>query len=162
MNANILLVVALLTVTSSASAVNCYRIIDNRDNLVYQSSISPIDLSRTISEEMSAKHPGKYFQMFDSPSCPELEAAVALPINPRALESLKSLEKGLSGTDARIDSYNDAYSNSSIPNWKAPTSSSRATGVSNAAGNDISVRGYTRSDGSYVPAHTRSAPGRRR
>ena len=35
-------------------------------------------------------------------------------------------------------------------------------GGGSSAGTDVTVRGYTRSDGTYVQGHTRSAPGRGR
>lgn len=60
--------------------------------------------------------------------------------------------------DAKYDvaAYLPAKTQSGTP---TTSDSTYTPSPSSSAGKDVHVRGYTRKDGTYVPPHTRSAPG---
>ncbi|MFP3598797.1 hypothetical protein [Chryseobacterium sp. SIMBA_029] len=60
--------------------------------------------------------------------------------------------------------YNPSYTSYSnyVPSTKSSSSSYRYNSSSSSSGGSVSVKGYTRKDGTRVSAHTRSAPSRRR
>lgn len=67
---------ALLAAPAMASA-NCYSVF-TQNRLVYQSTATPIDLSRRISDAMRERFPGSYFVMVpDGADCPEVRAGGA-------------------------------------------------------------------------------------
>ena len=59
----------------------------------------------------------------------------------------------------QAESYSSGYGGSS---YAYRGSAGYGGGSSSTAGTDVTVRGYTRSNGTYVQGHTRSAPGRGR
>ena len=59
----------------------------------------------------------------------------------------------------QAESYSSGYGGSS---YAYRGSTGYGGGSSSTAGTDVTVRGYTRSNGTYVQGHTRSAPGRGR
>ena len=66
LSAALLVWIALGPSTASAA---CYSMYDARNALVYQSSTSPIDLSRTVSEQMSARFPSRALVISTTTSC---------------------------------------------------------------------------------------------
>jgi hypothetical protein len=137
----------------SASAISmhtsamCYTILDAKGAIVLRSSVPPIDLSKTTSDAMQEKFPGKSLIVTDdSPSCTDID--LLSPRSPlqhaKAADLLEVPEFGRSAEQIS----NDGVSNS------VPSGSKRT------AGTDVNVRGYYRKDGTYVAAHTRAAPGR--
>jgi hypothetical protein len=60
-----------LSLTASpAFAIECFSMYDAKNTLVYQSSTTPIDLSRSISGPMTRRFPGRYLVISDLGSCP--------------------------------------------------------------------------------------------
>ena len=57
-----LTLLAALTAPALAQA-NCYSIYDAKNQLAFQSTIAPVDLSRQISDAMRARFPGGYLVM---------------------------------------------------------------------------------------------------
>lgn len=70
-------VLALLAAPALASA-SCYSVFTSQNRLVYQSTATPIDLSRRISDAMRERFPGGYFVMVPGDvDCPEVRAGGA-------------------------------------------------------------------------------------
>ncbi|HWK84220.1 MAG TPA: hypothetical protein VNS61_10830 [Caldimonas sp.] len=64
---------AALPVDASAS---CYYVFSAQNQLVYRSTISPVDLSRPISEGMKGRYAGGHLTMVpDETGCPDLIAS---------------------------------------------------------------------------------------
>ena len=53
-------VAILLALPSLAGAANCYSIYDAKNQLAFQSTVSPIDLSTRISQTMRERFPGGF------------------------------------------------------------------------------------------------------
>jgi hypothetical protein len=129
-----------------ASAM-CYTILDAKGAVVLRSSVPPIDLSKTTSDAMQEKFPGKSLIVTgDSPSCTDIDLlSPRLPLqHAKAADLLDVPEFGRPTEQTSFDG----------------TSNSVPSGSKRTAGTDVNVRGYYRKDGTYVPAHTRAAPGR--
>ena len=64
----------------------CYQLFDKKDRLVLQSTRSPVDLSKSISEEVALRYPGHTFVAGASGACPEVDelnrSTVQLPAEP--------------------------------------------------------------------------------
>ena len=87
----------------------------------------------------------------------DLEATrlAAKPPTPTPPPTTGARPKSMSITLTGAPSYSgSSYSGSQAPGYGGAPSGS--------GGGSVHVRGYTRSDGTYVPPHTRSAPGRGR
>jgi hypothetical protein len=68
-----LLPLAVVLALPSLASANCYSIYDAKNQLAFQSSVSPIDLSTRISHEMRARFPGGYLIIIpDDADCREL------------------------------------------------------------------------------------------
>jgi hypothetical protein len=63
----------------TASAANCYSVYDAQNRLVFQSTVTPIDLSGRISETMRQRFPGTYLIMLpDDADCREMRAGAVV------------------------------------------------------------------------------------
>lgn len=98
-----------------------------------------------------------------------LKPTLALAYQNRALAYLavNDSEKALADQEKAkafaVTATPTATSVTNAPTSSVPSSTYYGSGGStNVPGTDVHVRGYTRKDGTYVPAHTRSAPGRRK
>ena len=72
-----LLLATLCAATSPAFAIECFSMFDAKNALVYQSSSTPIDLSHSISEQMTRRFPARHLVISDLGSCPETGVAPA-------------------------------------------------------------------------------------
>jgi hypothetical protein len=73
-----LLSLAVLALPSVASA-NCYSIYDVKNRLAFQSTISPVDLSTRISDQMRSRFPGGHLIMIpDDSDCREYRTGPTL------------------------------------------------------------------------------------
>ena len=72
-----ILLAPLLASASPAFAVECFSMYDAKNALVYQSTSVPIDLSRSVSEQMARRFPGRHLVISDSGACPEAGVASA-------------------------------------------------------------------------------------
>ncbi len=82
------LVVATLGAAAPAHAVECFSIYDARNTLVYQTANAPIDLSRSIGDQMARRFPSRYLVIADvSPCAPVGAAAVDPTLGPASLLS---------------------------------------------------------------------------
>lgn len=67
-----LLPLALVLALPSLASANCYSIYDAKNQLAFQSTVSPIDLSTRISQEMRARFPGGFLIVIpDDSDCRE-------------------------------------------------------------------------------------------
>jgi hypothetical protein len=67
--------VLLASTLPLAASANCYSIYSPRNVLVYQSTLNPVDLSRTLTEALRARFPGHHLVMDpDASSCSEVGA----------------------------------------------------------------------------------------
>ena len=145
-----ILFLILLAVTACLHNAHgtCYTITNISNSVIYESSESPIDLSKTISEEMARLYPGNHL----------VTSIYACNANRRSDEDDPEVWELLS---------TQYLSNSSSPTHSGRRSSlssdqytnSRPSRSGQAAGTDISVRSYQR-DGKTVQSYTRAAPGR--
>ncbi|HEY4958096.1 MAG TPA: hypothetical protein VII31_09795 [Caldimonas sp.] len=72
-----LLPLCTLLALPGIAAANCYAMYDGQNRLVFQSTVSPIDLSTRISETMRSRFPGVYLIMIpDDSDCRELRTGV--------------------------------------------------------------------------------------
>ena len=103
-----MLAVATFAAAAPACAVECFSIYDTRNTLVYQTANSPIDLSRSIEDQMARRFPSRYLVIADvSPCAPVGAAAVDPAVGPASL--LSSRSTGSSSND-NIDYAADPYS----------------------------------------------------
>jgi hypothetical protein len=155
----VVLMVSLIGATSSSLAY-CYSIFDSKNNLVHQSVEAPIDMSKPVSEGMAAAYPGHHLVVTETSYCPyinSLAGASAVPMQSGTTlsESSPLFRKAHAAALTGGEAYTSPYLGS--PSYN----SGGAYSSRGAAGTDVNVRSYTRSDGTSVRAHTRSAPGRR-
>ncbi len=63
---------AILLVLPSLASANCYSVYDTKNQLAFQSTIAPVDLSARISDGMRARFPGGHLIMVpDDRDCRE-------------------------------------------------------------------------------------------
>jgi hypothetical protein len=66
--------VAVVCAAGSASAMNCYTVLDRNDNVVYRGTVPPIDLSeRGASERQAMRQRGQHLIAMDADRCPGVE-----------------------------------------------------------------------------------------
>lgn len=158
MHQTLFAIVMLLAATFSSvqAKVYCYTMLDSTGKIISRSTSSQIDLSRNISDEMAAKHPRHHFMFGLEEDCTDISTA-------REANSSSTVKDGnqsaIPDLVRRYDITSVSPAASPSANWYG---SSRSVGNSSTPGTDIHVRSHTRSDGTPVPAHTRSAPGRGR
>ena len=66
-----LLVAAAFMDTSQAQATECFTMFDAKNALVYQSTTTPINLSGSISDQMTRFFPSRYLVISDVGTCAE-------------------------------------------------------------------------------------------
>ena len=134
----------VLLVLGNSAFANCYTVYDRENQIVLRSVKSPLDLSKPLSVVIAERFPGGSVVISaDSTACTEID--------------LQASRSG--GKTSNVADLLDA------PSAIVTTGFPSVSGVgasNNQAGTDVQVRGYYRKDGSYVPAHTRAAPGRGR
>jgi len=65
---------ALAFAAGSASAMNCYTVLDRNDNVVYRGTVPPIDLSeRGAPERQAMRQRGQHMIAMDADRCPGVE-----------------------------------------------------------------------------------------
>src|SRR5437879_11190834 len=65
---------ALACAAGSASAMNCYTVLDRNDNVVYRGTVPPVDLSdRGAPEREAMRQRGQHMIAMDSDRCPGVE-----------------------------------------------------------------------------------------
>ena len=65
---------ALACAAGSASAMNCYTVLDRNDNVVYRGTIPPVDLSeRGAAERQAMRQRGQHMIAMDADRCPGVE-----------------------------------------------------------------------------------------
>ena len=70
---SILAPLVVLAALPIGAAANCYSVYDSQNRLVFQSTVSPIDLSGRISETMRERFPGTFLVMLpDDSDCREM------------------------------------------------------------------------------------------
>lgn len=133
----------------------CYQLFDEKDKLVIQSADAPVSLSGSLSDNVSASYPRHYLIASTLSPCPEFDDSVrqATIVN---LPS-EAWNRGPIAVDP--ERVYDGYYFARSPGATRPVAGA-PSGFANArrAGSEIHVRGYTRKDGSHVPAHTRARP----
>ncbi len=154
-----LLAAVAVAIAPCPALASCYQLSDGKNELVLQSSTPPIDLSRSISEELGSKFPEYHFVSSNQNQCQEIDE-IRRRANVSKLPD-KPLNRGPIVVGAE---QQDTYASNSLPRAfsssapsRFPTSAGRTPPV---AGTDIHVRAHTRKDGTHVPAHTRSRPKR--
>lgn len=150
MNKLVLATVIAFVVPISTANGACYTVTDKANATVYQSSIPPFDLSKSISEGVEKLFPGGHLVM-----------------------SIYDCNSGSGFTDEDADSYeilSENYSKNASPRRRSSRGSQPRSGqyIGNgsygdvrAAGTDVTVRSYQR-NGQTVQGHTRAAPVRAR
>jgi hypothetical protein len=74
-----LLPLAIVLVLPSLASANCYSIYDAKNRLAFQSTISPVDLSTRISDQMRSRFPGGHLTMIpDDSDCREYRTGPTL------------------------------------------------------------------------------------
>lgn len=124
-----LLPLAVLALPSLASA-NCYAIYDAKNQLAFQSTIAPVDLSTRISEAMRARFPGGHLTMIpDDSDCreyrtgptlsPRFDAGGARGAGPQPEQILQASPLRGTGTGADL-SRREAVRSGNVLNVKRP------------------------------------------
>ena len=67
--ATLIIVIALLD--PAAASATCYSVLNPQGRLVHRSKVSPIDLSKSISQEMSRQLPGYHLTITGDAGCTE-------------------------------------------------------------------------------------------
>ncbi len=155
----LIIFIILLTQSSLASAT-CYRIFDSTGQVVYQSSTPPVDLSGSISQAVESKFPGGHL-IIDQQLCnSNNELTNQIPKNPSEKKIASKNEEVLQNLvdqtptyqEGALVGYGSSYGSSSYDSDSSYSRSRRS----------VHVRSYTRSDGTHVRSHYRSAPRSRR
>jgi len=76
---SILAPLVVLAALPATAAANCYSVYDSQNRLVFQSTVTPIDLSGRISETMRQRFPGTYLIMLpDDADCREMRTGAVV------------------------------------------------------------------------------------
>jgi hypothetical protein len=76
---SILASLAALMALPTVAAANCYSVFDSQNRLIFQSTVTPIDLSGRISETMRQRFPGTYLIMLpDESDCREMRTGIVV------------------------------------------------------------------------------------
>lgn len=150
----------LLCLASNAHAGGqCYTIYTPDNKVAFQSSTAPVDTALPYSQTVGKLFPGHHMVVTPTNFCPEIspaEFAAKLGLAPPLVApSFLARAEDFAPRDKDEHRYFDRYGGGSYSGGSV--SSSARTPRS-----DVHVRGYTRSDGTQVRAHTRAAPGRGR
>lgn len=137
----------------------CYTIYTPDNKVAFQSSTAPVDTALPYSQTVGKLFPGHHMVVTPTDFCPEIsqaEFAAKLGLAPPlAAPSFLARAEEFAPRVQDEHRYFDRYGGGSY-------SGGSAGGSSRTPGSDVHVRGYTRSDGTQVRAHTRAAPGRGR
>lgn len=154
-----LVTLACIALSLPASA-KCYQLFDKKDRLVLQSTSSPVDLSKPISDEVRRLYPGHYLIMAELSPCPELDEVGRddRPFMPTADALIRESIAIPSDSDDRPYTL---PSRPGVGSYLGPGSYSSSGGGSyrSPPGTDVRVRSYTRDDGTVVRSYTRARPG---
>ena len=157
---SITVLLTALVLPIAASATLCFTVLSPQGRVVHQSTASPLDLSDLISQELQDKYPNHHFVFGEDKQCRSVGegdlASSAGTVAQASNEAVIAAMLSRYPSTLSSESYN-AYSQAS-QSWNYGFSRSAGS----QAGTEVNVRGYSRRDGTYVPAHTRAAPGRRR
>jgi hypothetical protein len=152
--ASIAFAIACSIIASSARA-QCYSLFDEKNVLVLQSQHSPVDLAKSLSEEVERIFPKHYLLISELSPCVEVDELTArkwpikLPAEP--------MNRGPIVLHSATDESLSPYLNSGGSNGRSSARhSTRSSSASTSPGTDVYVNSYRRSDGTYVRAHTRS------
>ena len=129
--------IPLLVALPAVAEANCYFVYTGQNQLIYQSTIAPIDLSKRISDAISVRFPGDYMVMIpDESACNEFRAGGF--VQPRFAQ--------VGGNSASAGSADPALLASPLlRNSRAPGSPSQSALDNNAAtqariGRDLTLR----------------------
>jgi len=91
--------VALIALPTGAAA-NCYSVYDGQNRLVFQSTVTPIDLSGRISDTMRQRFPGTYLIMIpDETDCREMRTGpVVTRFSPSVPGAMRSPDEVLTAS----------------------------------------------------------------
>jgi hypothetical protein len=134
-----------------ATAAQCFSLYSEKGILVYQSTESIIDQSRSISEQIAVSNPGHHLVVSPTSYCPELDQRVSTLARAKSLDGSKR-----STHESPVLALAD--DSSSYPGISYLSSAGR--GAQYGGPRTVTVKAYTRQDGTQVRGHTRSAPTR--
>lgn len=161
----------LLLISSMAASAACFTVIGQNNSVEYRSSVSPIDLSENISSGLKKIYPnGHLVFSLDGEDCSEWRAdhdvvsksgyydAKTIKATPAAKTPVP--EKLITPVflNSEYSSIGDGGESSGYDYISRGGYSGRSGKYS--SGGTVQVRSYYRSNGTFVGAHTRSAPGR--
>jgi hypothetical protein len=145
----------LLVLVPSQSQATCYTVHSPQGKVIYQSSVSPIDLSQSISAGMNASFPGHSLVTSSGmTNCHEIQTNTSAQ-KVASASGIKGSKKSEDGTVGSTDLSNFFETKDEM----YVSSNPAFVGSARAAGTDVNVRAYTRADGTQVRAHTRAASG---
>lgn len=163
------LIAAAVVLMASANAATCYTLLAPNGSVARQSTQSPVDMSRSISDEVARRFPGHHLVFGPANSCQEIgpehvERTVAVggvsssSRSQASTELFSGYQASVMGGDELMSSGAPSAGGSAIGG--SFSGGSYASSGSRSPGTDVRVRGQTRRDGTYVRPHTRSAPRR--
>ncbi len=139
-----------------ANASSCYTLVDQKNAVVFQSTKSPIDLSRKISDEIKVKFPGQHLIITGSEDCPDINKLTSKDSGKNNFESNSA---DLSNLFSQYESTSFDSSSNQSANYSILRSNSQGSSSSYRPGTDVYVKSYSKSNGTVVKAHTRAASG---
>jgi hypothetical protein len=144
---HILLAALCLCVPAAGFAGQCFTVYGADNLAAFQSDKSPIDLSRPISEQMKTRFPGHHLVMTQgSGECAEISKPGG---DTKPIISIDADKEKATSAAKRSGAKAKRSSAASPAEQSADTASGKPAG-------DVQVRAHTKSDGTYVQAHTRS------
>ena len=149
MNHKIVLAITIALWFNAANST-CFTITDQANRTIYQSHMSPVDLSKSISEEIARVYPGGHLvtSIYECNSDGHSEEG--------EYEVWELLHNTYSSTNAS-PRRRSGISVTGVNQY----SGSRSTGIGRTAGTDVTVRSYQR-NGQTVQGHTRAGAGQAR
>ena len=163
----LLIFIISLTQSSLASAT-CYWVFDSTGQVVYQSSTPPVDLSDSISQAVESKFPGGHL-IIDQQLCNSnnhsgysIETTKNPPSHTTAPDSryIEQQRKNIEVIQGLVN-QDPLYQEGSLAGYGSSYYGGGYYGGGHHGHHGpVHVRGYTRSDGTYVGSHYRSAPRR--
>ena len=155
-SATVAIVFTLLTVSSAWSS--CFTIYNAKNDVLYQSTETPIDLSQSISRQIAARYPKHHLVMVDrSDLCAEV----------RPIEK-SSEDQGRTGASEKTFMDSPLFRNAAAARV-ATNAYEKSYGDSfvmrdgeRASGAEMNVNSYNRSGGTAVSGYTRAVSSRGR
>jgi hypothetical protein len=111
---------------AGAVAAPCYVVLDRADNVIYQGTRPPVDLSvQGIAERNAMRRRGEFMEMFDSQSCVERSARSAAGKGEASVDEIvagiKSYQRvGRVGAMSQPDDDAGQFANPSASSARAP------------------------------------------